>query len=63
MSKQTLVDDLKAIRFFYPPRKVFNPLALTPLQKNILISSKSNNAKYLIEAYKRAGKENFEVKD
>ena len=63
MSKQTLIDDLKSITFYYPPRKTFNPLALTPLQKNIIISSKSNNAKYLSEAFKRAGKDDFEVVD
>lgn len=54
---------MKQIDFFYPPRKAFNPLALTPLQKNILISSKSNNAKYLADAAQRAGKENFDIKD
>ena len=63
MSKTTLVKDLKSIRFFYPPRKKFSPLSLTPLQKNILISSKSNNARYLMEAWRRGRKEDFEVKD
>ena len=62
MSEQTLVKNLKRTEFFFPPRIESNS-DLTPTQKNILISSKSNNAKFLTELAKRAKPTDFNVKD
>ena len=53
---------MRNTQFFFPPRKELGS-DLTPVQKNILISSKSNNAKFLTELATRCLKSDFNVKD
>ena len=53
---------MKNTQFFFPPRKQHGS-DLTPVQKNILISSKSNNAKFLTDLATRCHKSDFNVKD